>query len=188
MPLNHTWAADLSFFTDATGQRHAILGLIDHGSRLCLRLQRLGQRCSWALLGHLCLAMAENGAPRALRTDNEVVFNSRLFRAFLRCAGIRKQTIPTASPWCNGRMERFFGTLKPWLSSLEMAGAAALQSALDQSRWFYNEVRPHQNLSGLTPAEKWQGLTPVDLEQMPIRSVHEVRLFDGLLAGYWIRR
>ena len=69
-----------------------------------------------------------------------------------------------------------------------VTGAAALQSALDQSRWFYNGVRPHQNLSGLTPAEKWQGLTPVDLEQMPIRSVHEVRLLDGLLAGYWIRR
>lgn len=185
---NHTWAADLNFFTDAAGQRHALLGLIDHGSRLCLRLQRLGQRNSWALLGHLCLAIAEHGAPRHLRTDNEAVFCSRLFRAFLRCAGIQQQTIPTASPWCNGRMERFFGTLKPWLKALEISGAMVLQVALDQSRWFYNQVRPHQNLSGLTPAEKWQGLTPVDLEQMPIRSVHEVRLFDGLLAGYWIRR
>ena len=85
-------------------------------------------------------------------------------------------------------MECFFGTLTPRLRALVITGAAALQGALDQSRRFYNEVRPHQILGGLTPAEKWQGLTPVDPQQMPIRSVHEVRLFDGLLARYWIRR
>lgn len=185
---NHTWATDLSFFTDGGGQRHALLGLVDHGSRLCLTLKRLTHRTSWALLGHLCLAIAEHGKPRFLRTDNEAVFNSRVFRSFLRLAGINKQTIPTASPWCNGRIERLFGTLKPWLKALEIAGAHTLQSALDQSRWFYNHVRPHHNLQGLTPWEKWQGLTPVDLKQTPITSVHELRLFNGVLSGYWIRR
>ena len=115
MPINHTWAADLTFFTDDVKVTRASLGIIDHGSRALMCLQTLNKRNSWTLLGYLCLAIGRYGKPRKLRSDNEAVFNSFVFESFLRMAGIQKQAMNLHSPWQNGRMERAFGTLKPVL-------------------------------------------------------------------------
>jgi putative transposase len=186
--VNHTWAMDLTFFTDSRRCTHAVIGILDHGSRLALRLQVLTRRCSWALLGHLCLAIAEYGKPKHLRTDNEAVFKSWTFNTLLALAGIRHQTTQTHAPWQNGRMERLFGTMKALLRQLVIPSGAMLQAALDEFRTFYNHVRPHQNLQGLTPAEHFAGLQPADLTQMPVRKAIEVQALAGLMWGYWIRR
>jgi len=55
----------------------------------------------------------------------------------------------------NGRIERLFGTLKPLLRKIKPASVAVLQNALAEFIHFYNHVRPHQNLGGLTPLEAW---------------------------------
>jgi putative transposase len=186
--VNNTWAMDMTFFTDNHKTTHAAIGIIDHGSRLALRLQVLTRRCSWSMLGHLCLAIAQYGKPRKLRTDNEAVFNSWLFDTFLTLAGIQHQTTQKHAPWQNGRIERLFGTLKPLLRQLIIPSGGALQSALDEFRVFYNHVRPHQNLNGLTPAEHFAGFRPADIRQMPIKNVTPVEALAGLMRGYWIRR
>jgi hypothetical protein len=41
VPICHTWAMNLTFFTDDTKVTHASLGIIDHGSRALLCLQTL---------------------------------------------------------------------------------------------------------------------------------------------------
>ncbi|MDR2874518.1 MAG: integrase core domain-containing protein [Methylobacillus sp.] len=186
--VNHTWAVDLTFFTDARRDTHAVIGILDHGSRRTLRLKVLTRRCSWTMLGHLCLAIARYGKPRKLRTDNEAIFNSWVFKTFLRQVGIHHQTTQTHAPWQNGRIERLFGTLKPLLRQLVIPNGKALQTALNEFGAFYNFIQPHQNLNGLTPAEHFDGLSPTDLKQMPIRQVWEVHALCGLLRGYWIRR
>lgn len=89
-----------------------------HGSRLCVRFTTLINKRSWTLQGYLCLAIGQHGKPRSVRTDNEAIFNSFVFTTFLRLAGIRKQTTPVCAPWCNGRIERLFATIKPWLRQL----------------------------------------------------------------------
>jgi putative transposase len=186
--VNNTWAMDMTFFTDIHKTTHAAIGIIDHGSRLALRLHILTRRCSWTMLGHLCLAIAQHGKPRKLRTDNEAVFNSWLFNTFLKITGIGHQTTQKHAPWQNGRIERLFGALKPMLRQLFIPSGGALQSAFDEFRAFYNHARPHQNLHGLTPAEHFAGLRPTDLRQMPIKEVKEVQALAGLMRGYWIRR
>ncbi|PUE12946.1 hypothetical protein B9Z33_05560 [Limnohabitans sp. T6-20] len=186
--VNHTWAMDMTFFTDTQHTTHAAIGIIDHGSRLALRLHTLTHRCSWSMLGHLCLAIAQHGKPRRLRTDNEAVFNSWVFNTLLKLAGIKHQTTQKHAPWQNGRIERLFGTLKPLLRQLAIPSGAALQAALDEFRVFYNHARPHQNLHGLTPAEHFAGLRPADIRQMPIKQTTEVHALAGLMRGYWIRR
>jgi putative transposase len=186
--VNRTWAMDMSFFTDTQCHTHAFVGILDHGSRLALRMQTLSRRCSWTLLGHLCLAIAQHGKPLRLRTDNEPVFNSQVFKAFLRLAGVRHETTQTHAPWQNGRMERLFGTLKPLLRPLAVQSGAALQAALNEFRDFYNHVRPHQNLQGLTPAEHFAGLRPLDLQQLPVKQATPAKALAGLMRGYWIRR
>ena len=42
----------------------------------------------------------------------------------LRLMGIRHQRIDPHCPWQNGRIERFFGTLKPHLRQLRFSGRA----------------------------------------------------------------
>ena len=137
------------------------------------------------LLGHLFLAFGRYGQPRAIRTDNESVFTSRLFRLALFLLGIRHQRIDPHCPWQNGRVERFFGTLKQSLDCLAVDSLEALNHALVEFRFFYNHVRPHQNLGGATPAEAWSSINPY---ASPIKREYWFEAWDGLLRGYYLRR
>jgi hypothetical protein len=87
--LRALWALDCTFHSDNQGHTHAMLGVIDHGSRLLLGLKRITQRNAWTMLGHLCLAIGQHGKPQAIRTDNEAVFKSRLLRIVLKHLRIR---------------------------------------------------------------------------------------------------
>lgn len=186
--VNAVWGLDLTFKTDNATKLHSILGIIDHGSRLVVCLTTLLNKRSWTLLGHLCLAIGRYGKPNAVRTDNEIIFNSWVFRTFLKLAGIRHQQTQVCAPWQNGRIERLFGTLKPLLNQLIIPGGLALQMVLSEFTLFYNHVRPHQNLEGLTPAEVWQGKTMADVWQEQPPKVQRVEALDGLMVGYYLRR
>jgi transposase InsO family protein len=188
VPINAVWAMDLTFYTDASGKQQMALGIIDHGSRLVTCLQTLVNKRSWTLLGYLCLAIGRHGKPNRIRTDNEIIFTSWVFTTFLKLVGIRHQRTPVCAPWCNGRIERLFGTLKPLLRQLIIPTRKALQSALEEFTLFYNQARPHQNLDGLTPAQKREGLSKVDVLQQPPKRVVLVQALDGLLVGYCTRR
>lgn len=80
IPRNRIWGCDLLTKTDRQGQPHLALAILDHASRACLRLQRLPDKSSWTLLKHLIEAVKRYGRPQFLRTDNEAVLVSRVFR------------------------------------------------------------------------------------------------------------
>ncbi|MFC7422023.1 integrase core domain-containing protein [Iodobacter arcticus] len=185
--VNAVWALDLTFYTDATKNMHTVLGVIDHGSRLVTSLKVIINKRAWTILGHLCLAMGQHGRPKAIRTDNEGVFNCWIFKAMLKCLGIRHQQSQICCPWQNGRIERLFGTLKPLLRQLILPNGLALESALAEFTLFYNFIRPHQNLAGLTPVDAWQGRTWTDIQQSHSEPIW-VEALDGLLAGYYLRQ
>ena len=107
------------------------------------------------------------------------------FRLALFLFGIGHQTTDLHCPWQNGRVERFFGTLKEKLDQLAVVSFDALNSALGEFRFFYNHVRPHQNLAGATPAEAWAGVDP---HSARFKQEYWFEAWDGLLAGYYLRR
>lgn len=185
IPRNLVWGLDLTGKTDATGNMHMIFGLIDHGSRTLLSLAALPNKCSWTLLGYLFLSIGKYGKPRAVRTDNEACFTSRLFCAVLALTGIHHQRNDPHCPWQNGRIERLFGTLKQKLDQWQVAGFEVLNGSLAEFRFFYNFVRPHQNLDGRTPTEVWAEVNPFAAK---IRSEYWFEAWDGLLQGYYLRR
>jgi len=154
---NRVWGLDLTGKTDLSGRQRMILGLIDHGSRACLRLNELCDKSSWATLRELIGAFRQFGLPRLIRTDNEACFTSRLMRFSMRLLGIRLQPSVPHCPWQNGRIERLFGTLKRGLDRIAVRDGAELALRLAEFRRFYNHVRPHQHLGGRTPAEAWDG-------------------------------
>lgn len=152
-PSHHVWGLDLCGKVDLEGRSHSIFGILDHGPRACIALTALRTKASVALLRTLLDAIEHFGKPHAVRTDNEACFTSHLFRLGLWLLGIRHQRIDLHCPWQNGRIERFFGTLKGKLNRIEIADFAGLHQALIQFRCWYNHVRPHQHLGYLTPAE-----------------------------------
>jgi transposase InsO family protein len=111
-------------------------------------------------LGHLCLAIAAHGKPRALRTDNAPVFHSEVFCRAVRWMGIRQQFTRPGCPWMNGRIERLFGTLKKMLKSLAFRDEQALGTLLARFCFAYNTLRPHSALNGATPDEAWHNINP----------------------------
>ena len=132
IPRNWVWGMDLTGKTDMQGMLHMLLGIVEHGSRAALCLLALLNKSSWTLLGHLFLAIGKYGTPKFLRTDNESIFTSRLFRGALFLLGIRQQRSDPGCPWQNGRVERFFGTLKNKLDRLEVVSLDALSVALGE--------------------------------------------------------
>ena len=82
---------DITGKMDTQGHIHPILGIIDHGSRLALTLRPLTDKTSLTLLKALIISIETLGMPKILRTDNEAVFTSRLFRLSLRLLGITHQ-------------------------------------------------------------------------------------------------
>jgi transposase InsO family protein len=178
VPRNLLWALDLTFLPDPQGPR-TILGLLEHGSRACLALRELRSRSAISVLRALLDALERFGQPRILRTDNEPIFTSRLFRWALLFLGIRHQRTAPFAPWQNGRLERLFATFKsrilPWLE--ENGIPDQLDPDLALFRAWYNHARPHQHLDGLTPALAWAGKAPAGRP----RYLSE---WNGLLTGF----
>lgn len=182
---NRIWGLDLTGKTDAAGQLHNILGLIDHGSRLALKVQPLHDKTAVTILKALIHAIERFGKPKIIRCDNEAIFRSKLFRYSLKLLGIRQQFSALGCPWQNGRIERLFGTLKQKLDQISVIDFGHLQHALQEFQVWYNHIRPHQHLKGWTPLEAWLGVDPYKTK---IKSIHYVTGWGDLLTGYYLRR
>jgi putative transposase len=171
-PIQTTWGMDLTGLPTMDGSSVAVFGVIDHGSRAVLSLSPMVKRNRLVLLGKLLIAMGSYGLPRSVRSDNEAVFKSLIFKGVLKLLGVRQQFTALASPWQNGRIERFWRTLKFELQTkavrsmrhgqaiqtrMKFASVAAMGCLLDAFMDSYNRDRPHQSLKGATPASVWNG-------------------------------
>jgi transposase InsO family protein len=101
----------------------------------------------------IACTVGHHGKPKSLRTNNEAFFTSRLFRFSLWWLDIKHQRSDKHCPWQNGKIERFFGTLKERLNHYTLPSLRLEQDILQFVHW-YNYVRPHYHLNGKTPAEQ----------------------------------
>lgn len=178
VPRNLLWALDLTFLP-GNDQPRPVFGLIDHGSRACLALKHLRDRSTVGVLRLLLDAIERRGKPLALRTDNEPILTSRLFRMALWILRIRHQRTLPHCPWQNGRIERLFLTLKEKLLGRfdEVGAPDDLTADLDTVRAWYNHLRPHQHLDGRPPAMAWKGI------DKPRGKARLYSLWNGRLTG-----
>jgi len=180
IPHNRIWGVDLTGKTDHSGKLHNILAIVEHQSRTCLSLESLKDKASITLLESLITAIRRYGKPKYIRTDNEAIFTSGIFRFGLWFLGIKHQRTEVACPWQNGKVERFFGTLKQKLNQWEVNSSDELAHSLHLFRFWFNHVRPHDYLDGHTPVEIWR-----DSKGNPNRAKW-FEAWDGLLVGYWL--
>lgn len=176
---NQLWSIDLTNLTDTAKKKNSIFGVIDAGTRANLLLEKVEDKSSFTLLVHLLILMNRYGKPKAIRSDNEAVFKSWWFRLNLKLLGIKQQFTELASPWQNGRIERFFGTFKQAIKKIKVA-PHELELRLIEFRFYYNHVRTHQALKGKTPSQAWSRKAP-NFRNEPV----QISLWQGLLSGYY---
>jgi putative transposase len=169
-PVLTTWGMDLTGLPLTDGSSIPVFGVIDHGCRAILDLQPVATYNSLILLGKLLVTMGRLGKPHAVRSDNDAVFKTVIFTVVLRLIGVRQQFTDLGSPWQNGRIERFWRTLKSELRTkvkksrfngqtiqtrMKFASISTMHSLLAAFKFSYNTYRPHQSLNGATPAMVW---------------------------------
>jgi transposase InsO family protein len=102
--------------------------------------------------------------PEAVMSDNGNPYRSFVFRAQLERVGARQIFTPPYTPRWNGKVERFFQTLKrEWAYAHSWPSSARRSRALPSFLRYYNRRRPHSSLG----------------DRPPISRVHNVRGQDN---------
>ncbi|MES2822755.1 MAG: integrase core domain-containing protein [Pseudomonadota bacterium] len=179
LPKNIIWSIDLTTITDDKKQQHITFGVIDNGTRACLLLKNIANKSSITLLRNLLHIIEAYGKPKRIRMDNEAVFKSKLFLMGLWILSIKPQFTEVACPWMNGRVERFFGTLKQHVHKIILT-EKTLEQHLAEFRYWYNHVRTHNNLKGKAPAEAWS-----KIQCNKHGEAVYVSLWHGILNGFY---
>lgn len=97
------------------------------------------------------------GRVRQAMTDNAMAYrNSRSFAAVLQAAGIEHVRIPAYTPRWNGKAEAFIGILlREWAYARPYADNRARAIALPAFVHRYTHRRPHGELGGQTPMQRF---------------------------------
>lgn len=175
---NVRWDMDLT-----TIDKMQIFGVIDSGTRALLTLKHLPTKSTMNIIRALFDVIEIYGKPKSIKSDNEIVFTSKLMKSTLWLLGIKRQTTQIASPWQNGKIERLLVTMKESFTDLVFPTVKSLEDGLKEFRFFYNHVRTHQNLDYNTPANAWDN-KPISTS----KTAKEIIYYQGLcgnVAGYY---
>ena len=155
---NQRWAIDVThIFCGRDGWCH-LPGVID-----CSDREIVGWRLSKSGKAKVAAAALEDGLRQRritkhhkldLRSDNGLVFGSKVFTRVANHHGVKQEYITPYTPQQNGMIERFFRTLKEecvWLHRFESMDHAfeVIADWIDK----YNQTRPHSALGYLSPKE-----------------------------------
>lgn len=158
---NECWQSDWTGWSLADGSAVAIAGSLDDHSRYLVGLRAAAGDADGELVWSVIMAgVDECGLPSMSLSDNGIVYTGRFhahesaFEVNLRSLGVRTINSAPFHPQTCGKIERFWQTLKKWLTAHDQAGTIEeLNTLLEEFRSFYNHRRPHRALRGATPAE-----------------------------------
>jgi len=166
--INRVWHIDLLSLQVLWFRVH-VSAIQDGFSRrlLCLRVYLRTPRAR-DMVALVRSVAREFGKPRFVLTDHGPQFR-RQFRSAVRDRGIIPVQARVRAPYLNGKIERAFRTLRVWWR-LVLTGLTkrSIQRRMDDFKDWFNQVRPHSALGGLTPQEAWEGRSLP--EPVPIRA------------------
>ena len=152
--LNHVWSWD--FVADRTdnGGKLRILSILDEYSRECLALHVARKLTAHDLIEVMERLVTERGAPEHIRSDNGSEFIARALQEWLKQRNVKTLYIEPGSPWQNGHVESFNGSLRDECLDRElMLSVAEARVITGDYRRHYNEERPHGGIGYRTPAQ-----------------------------------
>jgi len=165
---NELWQSDFTHVTLTTGADIEVIGWIDDHSRYLLHLTAHPRVTGRIVIDTFTRAASEHGYPAATLTDNGMVYTTRYardargiapgngFETLLALQGITQKNGRPFKPTTQGKIERFWQTLKRHLAAHPADTIAELQTTLDSFRDYYNQQRPHRSLGRRTPSFAYQ--------------------------------
>lgn len=165
---NELWQSDFTHVVLSNGLEIEVIGWIDDHSRYLLHLSAHPRISVRIVTDTFTNTAVEHGYPTATLTDNGMVYTTRYarnargiapgngFETLLALQGITQKNGRPFKPTTQGKIERFWQTLKRHLSAHPAATTAELQDTLDRFRKHYNTVRPHRAIGRRTPEFAYQ--------------------------------
>lgn len=175
---NACWQLDGTEYVLTGGRRCVILQLIDDHSRYAVASHVAWGETSAAAIAVFDKAVAANGVPQRLLSDNGSALNpSRRgllgqFVVHLMALGVEPITGKPYKPTTQGKNERFHQTLFRYLDKQPLAETLdELQAQVEAFDHIYNTQRPHQGLPGrVTPQAAWEATAKAE----PPRPTHNL--------------
>ena len=165
---NELWQSDFTHTQLVDGTEVEIIAWIDDHSRYLLHLSVHPRITVRIVMDTFTRAADDHGYPAATLTDNGMVFTTRYarnargiapgngFETLLALQGITQKNGRPFKPTTQGKIERFWQTLKRRLATQPADSLDTLQATLDTFREHYNTVRPHRALARHTPEFAYQ--------------------------------
>lgn len=190
---NQMWQSDWTGWQLTGGKPVAIAGTLDDHSRMiaglgCCHGDGTGELV-WQVMSQ---AIAHHGVPMTSLTDNGRIYSLRRFRDTgesqfelnLKALGCHIVTSTPHHPQTCGKIERFWQTLKKWLTAHgPYASLGELDNALTEFADYYNHHRPHRALHGRTPAQVFAATAPARPAPRPLPAASTVRRCRTSAAG-----
>lgn len=187
------WSIDLHSIMIGPYQSY-IFGILDHFSRKILHLGvHLGEPGANWIINQIRSIIAEYSCPIAIITDHGEQFTSKEFKRFIYNFKIDHRKGKIRSPFSNGKIERFFGSLKRDILNLTLVLAVKrLNSLLKDYQIYYNQYRPHQSLLGSTPENVYThnrifSIRPLSKEKKLLGKVRRIKFCEGMLNAYVLK-
>jgi transposase InsO family protein len=194
---NELWHIDLKgpfYFRSPSGPLRSchFIALVDDCSRFLLGIRAVPTYEAVPVLRFLSEAVELCGVPLALMSDNGSPFVAGLrtmlsrFQRTLEELHVRHIRTQIDTPWTNGKVEAFWGTLQAEvLDRRPLADLAAAEAAVVAYASYYNYHRLHGEIGWLTPAERYDGTPFTDrgFENIPMLAGVAGLLTDLLKAA-----
>jgi transposase InsO family protein len=165
---NELWQSDFTHITLTNGTEVEVIGWLDDHSRYLLHLTAHPRITGKIVIDAFTAAATRHGYPTATLTDNGMVYTTRYarnargiapgngFETLLALHGITQKNGRPFKPTTQGKIERFWQTLKRHLAAHPAQTITELQTTLDSFTTYYNQTRPHRALGRRTPQFAYQ--------------------------------
>ena len=141
---NQVWSYDFVHDRTHDGRPLRLLTIVDEYTRECLSIDVARRLQSDDVLARLTALFVRRGPPTFLRSDNGPEFTATAVRTWLRRLGVTTLFIAPGSPWENGSVESFNGTLRDECRNRERFDTLLeAQVVIEGWRREYNQIRPH---------------------------------------------
>ncbi len=188
---NALWSIDLTTLRVFGIFKVYVLGIIDHYSRKVFCLRSAFQPTAEWIVCELKKVCEVFGMPRRIITDNGGQFISADFQELMTTCGINHVRTSAGHPQTNGKIERFFQSLKyEFVSLFFLKSKGHLDGLLAEYLLYYNEFRLHEAIDGQTPsAVHYDKRTKKpDKSSKQIRApIEEIKMGNGHLRAYWLK-
>jgi len=155
---NTKWCSDITYLKLTNGRFAYACTILDLYDKSVVGFQISDHMTSQLAIDTLSDALAKHHPPKGLlfHTDQGVQYTAKTFVEFCQRHEIRQSMSRVGTPYDNAVMESFFGKFKrEHMNHFSLKNVEHTKSiAEDYIYLYYNSIRPHSSLEGLTPWEK----------------------------------